>query len=366
MNPGRPELISGPTPVTRSNIICFQIKSMFNPEGPKIEIEKTQDSEKDAGLELKITDAQLRVYDLYEQNLLTENEAIAFLKNLSHVNNSEEFRDFEEKIFIHPAVVVERSNKECEEFIRVKEIKQNMEQAINTLDMNNWDKNFIETINQISDFEGENYNENILKALLAKYLEKTYNIYRENNKNADDFGEVLEGLIRNEKFTMPKFLTISKYDSLDRRQPSFQESTKETVERLRKIENLAEYLKGDVEGVIIGGSMSYGLFYNIRGGLDATGSSDIDIIAILKEKEFEKEDYLNDVKNIDFFTNEEKMKFLKRKQVFSKLKENGTADIFTQKFHVMDKNFNISIHFFPKNAFNDMIGKKLERERVRR
>ena len=63
-----------------------------------------------------------------------------------------------------------------------------------------------------------------------------------------------------------------------RRSPGFAESTIETTRRLRDIRLLEEALSKTTVGAVVGGSMSYGKFINVKGGDDA---SDIDLLIVI-------------------------------------------------------------------------------------
>ena len=63
-----------------------------------------------------------------------------------------------------------------------------------------------------------------------------------------------------------------------RRSPGFAESTIETARRLRDLRLIEEALSKTTVGAVVGGSMSYGKFINVKGGDDA---SDIDLLVVI-------------------------------------------------------------------------------------
>ena len=69
-----------------------------------------------------------------------------------------------------------------------------------------------------------------------------------------------------------------KHNVEGRRGPGFSEATVETIRRLRDLRYIEEAISKTTVGAIIGGSMSYGKFINVKGGED---SSDIDLLVAL-------------------------------------------------------------------------------------
>lgn len=63
-----------------------------------------------------------------------------------------------------------------------------------------------------------------------------------------------------------------------RRSPGFAESTIETARRLRDIRLIEEKISRKTVGAVVGGSMSYGKFINVKGGADA---SDVDLLIVI-------------------------------------------------------------------------------------
>lgn len=86
---------------------------------------------------------------------------------------------------------------------------------------------------------------------------------------------------------LPAYFSIPRGVIFDKQQPLLWEAIYETVKRLRFIERFSAQLPEEVAGIICGGSMSYGRFYNIRGGKDP---SDIDMFVIVDNEFFHSED----------------------------------------------------------------------------
>lgn len=139
-----------------------------------------------------------------------------------------------------------------------------------------------------------------------------------------------------------------------KQQPSFVEAVKETVKRLQFFECCLRGLPDSVVGQIAGGSMSYGRFYNIRGG---DNPSDIDLITVVQE------DFL------DSYTDREEMfgrergfdpvesrLFMGRMKRFVPLYESGDAQIISHKFKIDEYILSMKIVPFEvfKWEFNDL------------
>lgn len=69
-----------------------------------------------------------------------------------------------------------------------------------------------------------------------------------------------------------------KKDLKKRRSPGFAEATLETIRRLRDMREIENALSRYSVGAIVGGSMSYGKFLNVKGGEDA---SDLDVLLVV-------------------------------------------------------------------------------------
>ncbi len=107
-------------------------------------------------------------------------------------------------------------------------------------------------------------------------------------------------------------------------------------------------------GIIVGGSLSYGPFYNVRGKLDKESASDIDAIFILDNNASSK-DWKAFV-NSPYFSKEEKEVFMKRKNIFlSQLFPRGDATVLSQKFSLVSKDYEISIHFVTNDILDKML-----------
>ena len=201
-----------------------------------------------------------------------------------------------------------------------------------------------------------------IRSDLADDFSKIYSTYRSNQLSAiqllNDFELIKDDLISLLPENIDDISNSNKI--LYKRQPGLVETIEGTLIRLDKLEKIESVFKNHVNGIIVGGSMSYGPFYNIRENLDSTGSSDIDLIMIIDENKLSEDwGFLNE---IDFLNKEDKDIFLKRKDKFLSFYKNGTANILSKKFNLKDFDFEISIHFFPENIFSNMVNERLLRD----
>ena len=105
--------------------------------------------------------------------------------------------------------------------------------------------------------------------------------------------------------------------------------------------------------------MSYGPFFNIRKNLDKTGSSDIDAIFVMKE-DFLDDDNWELFNTSSQFFEEDKIEFQKRKKDFKTLYVQNQADVFSQRFNVPGRDFNMSVHFFTLENLEKMCNSELK------
>lgn len=187
------------------------------------------------------------------------------------------------------------------------------------------------------------------RSFIAHHLFTLMNRFQESGKSLPDFARVVREWMEEADSVIPDVFEQKGQVIIDKRQPGFRESVEETLKRYEAIERTREALKGHVDGIIFGGSMSYGPFYNIRGDRDETGPSDLDGIVIMRDDE-------DQIPLGEIFEEDETAQFPLRMEEFRKLYEKGDAQIITQKSRVKGEDFDISIHFFPKSEFEKLIG----------
>lgn len=165
--------------------------------------------------------------------------------------------------------------------------------------------------------------------------------------NQEQFFDDVEQWIQSTKF--PDYLLMRRDIHLEKHQPSLFEAITETVRRLRFLEGLRKNLPAETEALIICGSMSYGRFFNIRGGDDP---SDVDLILVINnESVVEREDDQPDGIFADFdgFLFEERALLNLRFSRFRRLYNENKAQVMSQKFSV--ENYEVGLTIIPFRDF---------------
>ncbi len=303
---------------------------------------------------------QISVCDLYQQRILAENEAIVLLKKISNLTNTKELREFKEEYFLNSVFLANEENGMSSELMEIKNLREYIKKTSKDIDINNWTSKFLLLVEKIESVDVDSCYENLIRSWLADFLKGAYD-RRCNCGKSSKFNNELRQTLSDVQSKFPDFLISSGENKFGKRNPGFIESAEATIERFCKLEQFKETIKEQVDGIIIGGSMDYGPFYNIRKSLDKTGSSDIDLMIILDKNKLDKK-YWSDFKETELFSDKEKQEFLNRMEEFNKLQEKGKAEILSQKFHVEDTDFDLSAHFLTQEIFDEMIGEQLKED----
>lgn len=223
-----------------------------------------------------------------------------------------------------------------------------------------WHKQLAFYLNKIKSFTGSSADERMVSGWVAGLCERAYYIVA-HEKTVDiclNFELQLNETIN--FASLPKFLTRPGLVICGKRQPSFIESIKPTLERFRIMERLLEVFGDGIDSIIIGGSMSYVPFFGIRENSKNKDFSDIDTLIVINDNFFKKDSWNKFMKG-GLFPLAEKKKFLNRITIFQKLHRNNTVDVFSQKFSVIGKSFNVSNHFVTRSVFRRMVCTDLEK-----
>lgn len=206
------------------------------------------------------------------------------------------------------------------------------------------------------DLTGQHYEESL--GLLADLLEYSYELHRLEGEPTRKIGFGIFAIL--DAFdTLPTIITRTRPDHLNKRSPSFIESVEATLRRYETMEQLPQVFGGLGDGIIVGGSMTYGPFYNVRKAMKGTDSSDIDTLVIFSEDKLEA--VAQDGLPIHPAVSEEDTRQLnKRLGAFLKLNRDGIADVISQRFTIPGEDYNMSTHFFPSRTFEAMVGSQLE------
>lgn len=133
-----------------------------------------------------------------------------------------------------------------------------------------------------------------------------------------------------------------------KQQPSLIEAIEETVVRLKFLSLFVQNLPNSVLSCISGGSMSYGRFFNIRGG---ENSSDLDLILVFENGNFGNL-HADQILSPDLGFAEDEIRLLsERLRVFTQLEKQGQADVLSQKARVVNQGFDVSMHLMNRGVF---------------
>lgn len=137
---------------------------------------------------------------------------------------------------------------------------------------------------------------------------------------------------------------------LGKQQPSLNETIAETIKRLQFLFQFTAQLPNAVLSCISGGSMSYGRFYNVRGGED---SSDLDLILVYEngaETELSAETILPSEIG---FNPEDAYLLNERIGKFVDMTREGKAQVLSQKSSITGQDFDVSMHIMSRKTFYD-------------
>lgn len=218
----------------------------------------------------------------------------------------------------------------------------------------NWDKQLASFVSKTLQFSGGSDDKRMVSGWAAALTERAYYVaaHKKPINLRQKFESQLNEFVRSA--SLPKFLTDTNQILCGKRQPSFVESILPTLERFRVMEQLHEVFPEGIDSIIVGGSMSYGAFYSVRGNKKENDASDIDALVVIND-DFFKKSLWEKFANNDLFPEEENQMFLERVYVFQKLFRSKTADVLSQRFSVREKFFTVSLHFVPSMVFNRMV-----------
>lgn len=298
---------------------------------------------------------QLNIHDLYSQRLLKKDEALVLLDKINGAQSINDLHQIDDEFIHNDSFFVSQEGELVDELITIDNFQKIYDKAIGEVNVENWKELYKDLLDTVNNSYDQKYHETLIKGWLAKFLETVYSLYNQNDIGVQSFADELKGIMSEVESNLPDFLTSTQGEELGKRKPSFIESVDATIERYNKIEELKNVFSDVADSIIIGGSMSYGPFFNVRKSLDSTGSSDIDAIITLSEDKLDAQ-FLEKLRASDIFDDSEKEVFFERIDKFKKLYENDEADIFSQKFHATNTDFDISIHFFTPKQFDRLIG----------
>lgn len=200
--------------------------------------------------------------------------------------------------------------------------------------------------------------ERSVKAVLAGLLEDAYYQHRTEGGGAFTLGMEVQELLK-ESSILP---SIDRADTSiqlpGKRQPPLGESIMATLERYDFMEGLENTFGRKIGGVIVGGSMSYGPFLNVRSGED---SSDVDAIMVMSE-DFNNSEGWESLANSDIISDRDMASFLSRKDIFLEEQAKGNVDILSQRFTAKSGSFNMSAHIMSKSILESICSSGLAQD----
>lgn len=195
-----------------------------------------------------------------------------------------------------------------------------------------------------------------LRADISQYFSNIYPVYFDHGLGALDLLADFHKIKGDFVSSLPVGIDDQLNSDDVKRHPKLVESIEATLSRFSKLEELQKLFGDKIEGIILGGSLSYGPFYNVRENLDKTGGSDIDLILVTSLEQLSQPwDFINKIR---FFSEDNKKIFLSRQEYFLQLYDQKVVEIFSKKFSLTDSDLEISMHIFPKDVFLRMIGEQ--------
>ena len=229
-------------------------------------------------------------------------------------------------------------------------VYDNFRAGYDRINENNWADVVRSFLKIIPNTVTSDFSKRMICGWLSSLCDKAYYtvVHEKEMVNKDYFKEMLIRLTQDH--SLPEYLSQDGPVLCGKRQPSFIDSIAPTFERYEVMEFLSKRFSTS-KAIIIGGSMSYGPFYSVRGNPDTGEVSDIDGLVIIDETFFDFEEKNN---ADEIFSLEEIELFAKRLKIFKRLLSEDKADILSQRFSVKNKDFTVSLHFFPMSIFADI------------
>src|SRR5680860_581925 len=237
----------------------------------------------------------------------------------------------------------------------VSEIYPIFKGLYNSLNSDNWGNSLSSFIDHIINTRYNVLYERIVMGWLAALSEKAYYEVAHQKKLSEriKFENDFKKIIKSKK--LPEFLILAGPVLCGKRQPPFVESIGSTFDRYNIMEDLGVIFNSGVRGVIIGGSMSYGAFYSVRNNEKDKDFSDIDGLVIVHNSFFSEDNKHDLFMHNNIFPEAEIKQFFDRMTSFRKLYNQGKADVLSQRFSVIGKQYTVSLHFFIDSTFKKMM-----------
>ena len=222
------------------------------------------------------------------------------------------------------------------------------------LNKSNWQNNISFFLQEIIRVNYNDKKDRAVSGWLASLCEKAYyyGAYKMNKETRFKFKNNLLNIFNLK--SIPNFLKEEGEILCGKKQPAFINTLLPTLDRYEVIEKISSVFERGLEGLIIGGSMSYGSFYSVRHNNINNDYSDIDGLVIFDNKFLNNKSFNNEI-----FVKKDIDNFLNRLKDFKKIYRNKRADTISHRFSLKDKKYTVSLHFIPISVFEDMVNKKL-------
>lgn len=173
--------------------------------------------------------------------------------------------------------------------------------------------------------------------------------------------EILELVNENLNLIPEEVSYLSRESSIGKRLPGLVESTHATLDRMQMLEVVNDFFSPISLGLIYGGSLSYGPFYNVRQGSDLSGGSDLDVIILTDfSLLFEASNFWNVLKTPFDSTLDS---FRERIAIFNECFYGKISDlIMTHRFSFKEEDFTASIHFFDMQTMSRMVKAPIDKK----
>ena len=235
----------------------------------------------------------------------------------------------------------------------LKHLSDHLSVSLESAEKNQWKAELMRALDVIEMQDVDNDSEiRFARSIMAHHLFGLQKKYLGDGKSLSVFTQDVREWLHENSSRVPAIFELPGDVIEGKRQPGFIESVDETLKRYEAIEKTVESLRDKVDGILFGGSMSYGPFFNVRGDRDETGASDLDGIVVLQGDAMPPVDKIFDEQAAEVFS--------ERFAHFQKLRTEADVDVMTQKSKFRDEDFDISIHFFPQDVFKKMTGEQFE------
>jgi hypothetical protein len=221
-----------------------------------------------------------------------------------------------------------------------------------------WTGAVAEFIPFIDAYARDDDHEDLSRGLLARLFEFAYRQNASENKSIQEFTVGVFDVLSQLRHVPDSLMRPHTHTASSKRQPSFFESMMGTIKRYDFMEQLPAVFDDIADGIIVGGSMGYGPFFSVRDGGRHHDPSDVDALIIVEDERF-TEQAERPVIATERLAAQDVRSLLGRLAVFTEMREQGTADIISQRFDVADSAFNMSSHFIPRSFFDRMNGAPL-------